>query len=209
MKASKLLKQDHRTVKTLFRKFERTKGVDARQKLAEEIIAELSVHAVLEEQLVYPMLREGDKRLDGKVLEALEEHHVAKLTLAELDKMKVEDERFAPKMRVLREAVEHHVAEEEERLLPRLDSLLSADQDEALAQALVELRQSAPRHPHPMAPDTPPGNGVAGMLARVLDAGKDLASSVTSRARAAGQRAVGRRVKAIASAARRMSRRSA
>jgi hypothetical protein len=32
----------------------------------------------------------------------------------------------------------------------------------------------APTHPHPMAPDTPPGNVVSGALAKIIDSGKDL-----------------------------------
>ncbi len=194
MKASKLLTKDHRTVKGLFRKFERAKASTERRRLAEEIIEELSVHATIEEELVYPALRQGNPRLDDSVLEALEEHHVAKLTLAELDKMDVDDERFSAKMKVLRESIEMHIAEEEEKLLPRLDQLLSDDQDEALAQALIEAKESAPDHPHPMAPDTPPGNIVSAMLAKVLDFGKDMARGVTSRAKAAGHRHVTSRV---------------
>lgn len=177
-------------MKGLFRRFERSNDAREKQKLGEEIIEELSVHALLEEELVYPALRQIDKRMNGVVLEALEEHHVAKLTLLELDKMKVEDERYDAKMKVLREAIEMHIEEEEKDLLPRLGQILSEEQDEALAQALVAMKEAAPDHPHPMAPDTPPGNMVSAVLAKVLDLGKDLARNLTNRAKAAGHRRV-------------------
>src|SRR5687768_10958232 len=99
----KLIKQDHRTVKKLFRSFERATRRADKQRIAEEIIEELSVHATIEEQLLYPLLRRGEERLEEPVLNALEEHHAAKLILAELDKMDADDERFAAKMHVVRE----------------------------------------------------------------------------------------------------------
>src|SRR5262245_31657397 len=114
-----LIKRDHRTVKGLFRKFEKTDRRAERQKLGQEIIEELSIHAAIEEQLVYPALRARDQRLDDSVLDALEEHHAVKLVLAELDNMTTEDERYAAKMHVVQEAVEMHIEEEEKKLLPR------------------------------------------------------------------------------------------
>jgi hemerythrin superfamily protein len=49
-----LLKQDHRTVEQLFAQFESAQDVAT----AEEICAEIDVHAQAEEQVVYPALRE-------------------------------------------------------------------------------------------------------------------------------------------------------
>src|SRR5437016_5652566 len=108
----KLIKQDHRTVKGLFRKFEAASKRPERQKLAEEIIEELSVHAAIEEQLLYPMLRARDERIEESVLNALEEHHAMKLVLAELDDMDIDEERYCAKMHVVQESVESHIEEE-------------------------------------------------------------------------------------------------
>jgi hemerythrin superfamily protein len=194
----KLIKKDHRTVKGLFRKFERAGRQAEKQKLAEEIIEELSVHAAIEEQLVYPLLRKSGARMEDPVLNALEEHHAVKLVLAELDKMKVDEERFAAKMHVVREAVEMHIEEEESSLLPRLERLLDDDQRAALADAIVAARESVPNHPHPAAPDTPPASTVGGLLASLTDAGKDIVRKLTNRDKAAGHRRVTRRAQATA-----------
>ena len=185
MNAVQLIKQDHRAVKGLFRKFERANGAE-KQRIASQIITELSVHATLEEELLYPALRAQDERLDDKVLEALEEHHVAKATLAELDKMEIDDERFDAKMTVLRESVEHHIEEEETGLLPRLERMFPREMLEAMAQEMMAMKTAMPTHPHPMAPDTPPGNVVSGVLAKMLDTGKDLLRKVTSPRKAEG-----------------------
>jgi hemerythrin superfamily protein len=207
-----LIKQDHRKVKGLFRRFEQGNG-NGRQRIAEEIIEELSRHAVMEEQLVYPLLRARDEKHDDDVLEALEEHHVAKATLLELDKMSIDDERYEAKMKVLSESIKHHIEEEETRLLPRLTRLTSDGEREQLAEAAVKAKEAAPNHPHPMAPDTPPGNVVAGLLAKVMDAGRDVARSVISpskgRARAAVKKARSSRATAQSTRAARSSRKRA
>jgi hemerythrin superfamily protein len=184
----KLIKRDHQTVKALFRKFESTESRDERQKLGQEIIEELSVHAAIEEQLIYPMLRERDLGRDESVLNALEEHHAVKLTLAELDKMNVDDERYSAKMHVVQESVEMHIEEEEKSLLPRLEELLEDQERESLANEMQGLKKAAPNHPHPAAPDTPPISTVSATMAKVVDAGKDLVRKVTNRQKAAGHR---------------------
>jgi hemerythrin superfamily protein len=195
MNAVQLIKQDHRAVKGLFRKFERASGAE-KQRLGQQIIAELSVHATVEEELLYPALRERDKKLEDGVLEALEEHHLAKLTLAELDKMKVDDERYEAKMTVLRESIEHHIEEEEGELLPRLERLFSEEMLDAMGQEMLAMKDAAPDHPHPMAPDTPPGNFIGGALAKILDMGKNLVRTVTSPKKAAGQQRAKKRTAA-------------
>jgi len=38
-----------------------------------------------------------------------------------------------------------------------------------LGQALLDAKKTAPTHPHPRSPDTPPGNSVAGTISGVID----------------------------------------
>jgi hypothetical protein len=51
--------------------------------------------------------------------EADEEHHVAKLLIAELDRMRGSESHFAAKFQVLAENVRHHIREEENEMLPK------------------------------------------------------------------------------------------
>ena len=140
MNPSNLLKQDHRTVKALFRKYERANRQSEKQKIGEQIVEELSVHAIIEEQLVYPILR-GDKRIESTVLDAIEEHHAVKLVLAEIDKMKVDDERYDAKIHFIKEAVETHIEEEESELFPKVKKLLSADELEDLGVVMDDMAE--------------------------------------------------------------------
>jgi hemerythrin superfamily protein len=112
-----LLKADHDRVKDLFDRFEKAKGRAARTKLVRQALAELKVHAAIEEELFYPAVR----RPVGKEImnEADEEHHVAKLLIAELDAMDGTESHFDAKFHVLAENVRHHIEEEEGEMLPK------------------------------------------------------------------------------------------
>jgi hypothetical protein len=186
----RLLKQDHRRVKVLFRRFEQAKSTSERQKVGEEIIEELSVHAAIEEQLIYPLIRNANARGANQVLNALEEHHVMKLVLAELDGMKASDERYAAKLHVVREAVESHIEEEESKLLPLLERSFDPATSKDLTNAMRLMKSAVPNHPHPAAPDEPPGGLLATIFAKMGDAGKDLMRKLTQPEKAAGHRRV-------------------
>jgi hemerythrin superfamily protein len=110
-----LLKQDHRTVEELFADFEKAKGDGRKQKLAQQICLELTVHAKIEEEIFYPAC-EG-KVEEDLLKEAFVEHDGAKVLMAEIeDGDGKSDEYFDAKVKVLQEQIEHHVKEEEGRL---------------------------------------------------------------------------------------------
>src|SRR5258708_5655271 len=187
MEALALLQKDHEAVKKLFTRFESARG--AKKAIADRVIFELSVHAAVEEQLFYPSLRAAAEaaeieEADEKVLEALEEHRVAKLLLAELEGMDEDNERFEAKMSVLMESVKPHIKEEEGPLFRFARRLLPKAQRDLLGAAMQEAKKAAPTRPHPRAPDEPPGNLIAGPVAAVIDRGRDLMRNFASQAMA-------------------------
>ena len=173
MNALTLLKNDHADVESLFKRFEAladdASPLDTRE-IVEKVITQLSIHAELEEQLLYPALRE---RLDdgGDVLEGIEEHHVAKVLLWELDKLPATSERFDAKMAVLMEMIRHHVEEEEEEggLFDRARTALKGNELTEMGERMEQLRKVAPTRPHPLSPDQPPLNTLVGLPVAVLD----------------------------------------
>ena len=171
MDALNLLTQDHRTVERLFRTYERTgRGTsNQKQRLAVQIIRELSIHASIEEQFLYPTAREISKSLDAPVLEALEEHHLVKVMLAELERLSPRDERFDPKMAVLMESVRHHVEEEEGELFPKLKRLMDRSQLDLLGEAMEQAK----------APASPPESVVSDAVAKILESGTELVLGTT------------------------------
>ena len=202
MNPIQLLEQDHRAVKGLFRQFEKATRTADRQKLGQEIIEELSIHAAIEERLIYPLLREQGDRSDESVLDALEEHHAVKVILAELDGMSADHERYGAKMHVIRKSAEMHIEEEEAALLPRLDAVLGDEDRKMLAESMLELKPAMPNHPHPHSPDEPPASVMTGMLSLMTDAEKDAVRRLTSAEKTTGHRRVQRRAGAAIQRAR-------
>ncbi|MGH9036222.1 MAG: hemerythrin domain-containing protein [Acidimicrobiia bacterium] len=182
MDAITLLKKDHRTVENLFKRFEKLgeRAKKSKQDVVERIIKELSIHAAIEEAVFYPAIRSAvdDKKIDDLVLEALEEHHVAKWLLSELDGMSPDHERFDAKVMVLIESVRHHVEEEEQELFPKVAKAFDKARLNELGDALAEAKRVVPTRPHPRMPDEPPGNILgapgAALVDKALDAGRKL-----------------------------------
>src|SRR4029079_19317768 len=109
-----LLKEDHRTVEKLFDQFEKATGDGRKQKLAEQICMELSIHAKIEEEIFYPAC-EG-KVEEDLLKEAYVEHDGAKMLISQIMAGGPDDEFYDAKVKVLQEQIEHHVEEEEKRM---------------------------------------------------------------------------------------------
>jgi len=176
-----VLKQDHREVEQLFKRFEkagesayRTKG-----QLVASMIEALSRHAAIEELVFYPAVRQEIPRLQSQVAEALEEHHLAKVVLKELEDLDPKSPRYDAKVTVMMEVVRHHVREEERDLFPKVRDRIGRRELLELGDALRRAKPRVPTRPHPDAPDMPPANLLVGSAVAVID-----------RARTAGKRAV-------------------
>jgi hemerythrin-like domain-containing protein len=135
--ALELLMTDHRKVEDLFAQYEDGKDGDegARRELAERICAELKVHTQLEEELLYPWLRENleDDDMD-LVEEAQVEHNGAKDLIEQIEGASDIDEEYNAKVKVLGEYVKHHVNEEENEIFPKV-----SDQQEELDELGQEM----------------------------------------------------------------------
>ena len=171
MDAITLLRDDHKVVEQLFKRFEKAgdRAYVEKRQIVDSIIEQLAIHASIEEQVFYPVARATVPSTEDITLESLEEHHIVKWLLSELDGMDPQHERFEAKVTVLMENVRHHVKEEQEEFFPKVRDALSRSALADLGDALAEAKKSAPTHPHPRSPDTPPGNSVVGTIAGVID----------------------------------------
>ena len=130
MDPMKMLKEDHSKVKKLFEEFESAgdRADKKKEKLFEQIRSELDVHMKLEESIFYPAVKKvRSEETKELIREADEEHHVAKLLLAEIAKLEPSAEQYDAKVKVLKENIEHHVEEEEGELFPDAKKRLSDD----------------------------------------------------------------------------------
>jgi (p)ppGpp synthase/HD superfamily hydrolase len=138
MKATDLLKKQHKDVKALFKKLERTENARPRRQLLDEISRSLAGHTLIEEEIFYPAVRGLEtQKADEMILEAYEEHHVVKLVLAELPRVNPEDDRFEAKMTVLSELIEHHVEEEEGEMF-KMAQKLGRQELDSLGKQMAE-----------------------------------------------------------------------
>jgi hemerythrin superfamily protein len=136
--ATQMIRQDHKKVEGLFKKFEQTKGAEAKKRLADTAMAELEVHAALEEKVFYPAV---EKEVDdaSMVSEARQEHQTVKQLIAELKGMEEADEEFETQFSELMENVQHHVEEEENEMLPKAEE--SGLDLNSLGQQMTQMRQ--------------------------------------------------------------------
>jgi hemerythrin-like domain-containing protein len=144
-----MLKEDHTRVKQLFKRFEEA-GDRARKQKAEivqQILTELTIHTYLENEAMYPRVRELLPDLEDDVLESYEEHHVADVLCFELAGMSADDERFDAKTTVLIENVRHHIDEEEQDWFPKVREGLGRKVLQEIGAEMLELRKTAPRSP--------------------------------------------------------------
>jgi hemerythrin superfamily protein len=173
MDAITILREDHKRVEKLFKQFEKLDkndgGTREKRGVVEQIVRELAQHAAIEEQVFYPSVRKEVADSDDTILEGLEEHHIVKWTLSELDGMTGDEERYDAKVTVLIESVRHHVEEEEGELFPQVREALGRKRLQEMGEALEAARKTAPTKPHPKAPDEPPANLVAGPAAAARD----------------------------------------
>jgi hemerythrin superfamily protein len=140
MKATDLLKQQHKQVKALFKKIDNTENPRERRQLMEQIAQALKMHTKIEEQIFYPAVRGIEtKKAEEMYMEALEEHHVVDLVLEELPRVDPADERFHAKMTVLSELVEHHADEEEDEMFPMAEKKLGSEELKALGARMEEM----------------------------------------------------------------------
>ena len=105
------------------------------------------MHTYLENEVMYPRVRELLPELEDDVLESYEEHHVADVLVVELAALKPDHERFTAKTTVLIENVRHHIEEEEQEWFPKVREGLNRKALQAIGAEMERRRAEAPRRP--------------------------------------------------------------
>ncbi len=141
MNAIDLLKRQHRDVEELFSKFEgASEGAEkTRERLCQQIGDALAVHAEIEEKIFYPESKQ--ENTEEILRESVEEHLAVKRLLADIMQSDLDDPQFEAKMKVVKEQIEHHVQEEEQRLFPLISRSCSREDLEEMGNRMKEMAE--------------------------------------------------------------------
>jgi hemerythrin superfamily protein len=176
-----LLGEDHQAVKTLLEQVGQP-GVDQAE-LFNRLVHDLVTHEVAEEEIVYPAVRSHVPGGDQLAKERIAEQQRAEETLAAMEKMDANAPEFGQMLQTLKADVLAHAQAEETQVFPNLESSLDAGHLQKLGTAYKLAKATAPTHPHPNAPNTPPGNILVGPIAAIIDRVRDAARAVLAKAR--------------------------
>lgn len=131
---TKVLMDDHARIKRLFlRANQEPENLD----VALDVCDELTIHATIEEEIVYPALRQLNA---GLADESEDDHEEAKELIAEIEDLDPDDPAVDAMMKQLKKSVMAHVEREEKTVFPVLERGLS-DQLLELGSQAFGLRQ--------------------------------------------------------------------
>ena len=167
-----VLLQDHGEARRMLDRFTTLPG-PSRAQAFREIVRTLVAHESAEELVVYPALRQCAAGGAAIARDRITEQEEAERVLADLERGAVDGADFEAAFRKLRDAVVEHADAEERTAFWVLSTNLGDRELRRLAQRYLEAKGSAPTHAHPLAPDSPPANRVAGPLAGVMDRALD------------------------------------
>jgi len=139
-----LLETDHRRFEDLLKQGQDTteRAVKQRTNLLDTLTAELNVHELIEEKVLYPALKPHAEARDI-VLEGYQEHHVADLLVKELHQLARDNEQWGAKFKVLKESLEHHIEEEESQMFPAARQVLTREELQALGARMRAMKKDA------------------------------------------------------------------
>ncbi len=167
-----LLLEDHAEAKQRLQKIS-SAAPDQREGFFWELVPTLVQHEVAEEVVVYPAIRSDAPDGEREVEPRLKEQAEAEELLAEMEKLDPTSAEFEQKLEKLHHGVLEHAEAEEENIFPLLRALERPEEQVQLGTRYEKAKSSAPTHPHPNAPDTPPGNKVLGPIAALFDKTRD------------------------------------
>jgi hemerythrin superfamily protein len=141
MDATELLEKDHDKVEALFQQIEAGASGKKGETLFTKIYHELSIHAIIEEQVFYPGLARFSE-FSGLLKDAYSEHAEAKRAMGEIASLDSSSEEWQKKVAKLQKDIQHHVKDEEEKLFPKVREKLSKQELSTLGQELAKAKTS-------------------------------------------------------------------
>ncbi len=174
------LTEDHERIRTLWRELEEAAPSERTTTLM-MLTRLLAAHEVAEEEVVYPALRAFGVEADIIADKRIAEQAQAERLLSTFERIGMEAPEGEALLWEIRDAVLAHAEAEEQEVFPLLRERLDDNRRRMMGRMYVLAKSMAPTHPHPDAPDTPPGNIMLGPLVAGLDRARDFVQSVRRR----------------------------
>lgn len=134
-----LIKADHRQVETLFSEIESTDDPHKLYKSFNQLYNALNVHAEVEEQTFYPAIRHCED-IEELVNAAQLEHDEAKQMLEDLASLSPTSAEFKQKISELKQAIQHHIQEEENKVFSQVRKCMSQEEREELSSEFQAVK---------------------------------------------------------------------
>ncbi len=138
-----MLTDDHDHVKVMLSELADTteRAVKTRERVFAKLRSDLEVHETIEEEILYPALKEHPKTRDI-ALEGYEEHHVVDTVMGEMLDLPVSDETWTAKFSVMKENLEHHIEEEEKEMFAKARKVFEQEELEVIGERMAARREA-------------------------------------------------------------------
>lgn len=141
MKATDVLRKAHERFRALFAEHLGS-GPDRKREIFRALKEELQTNARIEEELFYPaVVKVRSNEARSIVRHGLQEHQIMEGLLAEIDQMDAGDERYDERVTNLRDSVERHLRDEEDRIFVEALSHLSEARLEKIGSDMEARRK--------------------------------------------------------------------
>ncbi|CCX14984.1 Similar to Uncharacterized hemerythrin-like protein C869.06c; acc. no. Q9URY9 [Pyronema omphalodes CBS 100304] len=170
------IKHDHRELETYFSNILNAKDNDTKVRWQNQLVWELSRHAVGEELVVYPAM---DKYISNGTAVADKDraaHQKVKIILQDFQAMDPSDPQFEPTLKTIIADLKQHIQDEELHDIPLLEKALANNLVESaeLAKSFERTKMFTPTRSHPAAPNKPPFETAVGLMTAPMDKIRDM-----------------------------------
>jgi hypothetical protein len=171
------IEADHQAAKELLEHFENV-GPESRSSYFHEVVTELVRHEVAEEHVVYPLIRHRSPEGASEAEARIAEQSALVALLAQMEKLDPSSAEFSTDFLTMRQSVLDHANLEEGHTLPLLAAIEDGESRVALGGRYEHAKSVAPKHPHPHAAVSPPGNAIFDPVLALLDKARDAVKGI-------------------------------
>ena len=136
----KILENDHEMVKDLFLRFNQISDNEEKNRVAKKTFKNLEIHGKVEEELVYPIIRNFSEKGKEMIEHGIEEHRKIMELIKQTKGLGIASVDFSPKFQELAQAVIHHVTEEENTVFPFAEKNLGNKLSVGLGAKMLKMK---------------------------------------------------------------------